>query len=138
MKTEEKHRKQQKKDTTKNRQKFLLNVNGKIDTKMTKPYNTTGSGYKNTNLTPAGTSGGYVSGDNMSDQGLLPVTASGSQTTYVCDGLWFNNSQVDYALVGGSSYDGFLAGAFCVHLHHLVSLSAWSFGAALSCEQPSA
>lgn len=116
----------------------LLNVNGKIYTKMTKPYNTTGSGYKNTNLTPAGTSGGYVSGDNMSDQGLLPVTASGSQTTYVCDGLWFNNSQVDYAIVGGASDNGFLAGAFCVNLYDIVSYSSWDVGAALSCEQPSA
>ena len=79
-----------------------------------------------------------MSGDNMSDQGLLPVTASGSQTTYVCDGLWFNNSQVDYALVGGDSAAGFLAGAFSVSLDCLVSSSGWYGGAALSCEQPSA
>ena len=114
----------------------LLNVNGKIYTKMTKPYNTTGSGYNNTNLVPSGTSGGYISEDKMTEHGLLPVKAAGSQTTYACDGLWFNNSQVDYAFVGGASYHGFLDGALAVSLHDLVSVSYWSIGAALSCEQP--
>lgn len=114
----------------------LMYVSGKIYTKMVKPYNTTGTGYTNTGVTMGGTSGGYCSVTKMTENGRLPVTMSGSQTTYTCDGGWFNASQVDYAIVGGGCYDGVLCGASCVYLNNLVSYAAWSIGAALSCEQP--
>ncbi len=116
----------------------LMYVSGKIYTKMVKQYNTTGSGYTNTGVVMGGTSGGYCSATKMTDQGRLPVTMSGSQTTYTCDGGWFNASQVDYAFVGGYCNYGFLVGASCVHLSNLVSHTSWSIGAALSCEQPAA
>ena len=114
----------------------LMNVSGTIRTKMTPKYNTTGDGYVNTGVTMGGTSGGYCSKTKMTDQGRLPVTMSGSQTTYTCDGGWFNNSQVDYAIVGGACHNGFLCGGSCVNLSNLVSHSGWYIGAALSCEQP--
>lgn len=116
----------------------LMYVSGTIRTKMSPPYNTTGDGYTNTGVTMGGTSGGYCSVTKMTENGRLPVTMSGSETTYTCDGGWFNASQVDYALVGGGCDDGLRVGASCVHLYNLVSDSGWAFGAALSCEQPAA
>ena len=116
----------------------LMYVSGTIRTKMSPPYNTTGDGYTNTGVTMGGTSGGYCSVTKMTENGRLPVTMSGSETTYTCDGGWFNASQVDYALVGGSCYDGLHVGASCVNLGGLVSGSNWNVGAALSCEQPAA
>ena len=108
---------------------------GQSDGSTTDGYNETGSGYIVIgNSTPIGTSGGYISKMLITDNGLIPTIASGSATTYYCDGLWFNNSQVDYALVGGDSYSGFLDGAFCVYLNGLVSNSYWNVGAALSCK----
>ena len=70
----------------------------------------------------------------IADNGLIPTIASGSATTYYCDGLWFNNSQVDYAFVGGSSNDAFLVGALCSALYFASSNTAWSFSASLSCK----
>ena len=114
----------------------LMYVGGKIKTKMVPPYNTTGDGYTDTGVTMGGTSGGYCSVTKMTENGRLPVKMAGSQTTHTCDGGWFNASQVDYALVGGTCSSGFLVGASCVRLNGLVSTSDWSIGAALSCEQP--
>lgn len=116
----------------------LMYVSGAIRTKMSPPYNTTGDGYTNTGVTMGGTSGGYCSVTKMTENGRLPVTMSGSETTYTCDGGWFNASQVDYALVGGDCADGLHVGASCVSLNDLVSSSHWYIGAALSCEQPAA
>lgn len=116
----------------------LMYVSGTIRTKMSPPYNTTGDGYTNTGVTMGGTSGGYCSVTKMTENGRLPVTMSGSETTYTCDGGWFNASQVDYALVGGNCSSGLHVGASCVSLGSLVSHSDWVVGAALSCEQPAA
>lgn len=116
----------------------LMYVSGTIRTKMVKPYNTTGDGYTNTGVAMGGTSGGYISATKMTDQGRLPVTMSGSETTYTCDGGWYNASQVDYALVGGGCNAGLRVGASAVLLSNLVSYSYWVVGAALSCEQPAA
>ena len=116
----------------------LMYVSGTIRTKMSPSYNTTGDGYTNTGVTMGGTSGGYCSVTKMTENGRLPVTMSGSETTHTCDGGWFNASQVEYALVGGLCGSGLLAGASCVALYTPVSYFIWFFGAALSCEQPAA
>ena len=105
---------------------------------MVAPYNTTGDGYTDTGVAMGGTSGGFISATKMTNQGRLPVTMSGSETTYTCDGGWYNASQVDYALVGGYSDDGLPVGASAVALNNLVSVADWYIGAALSCEQPAA
>ena len=70
----------------------------------------------------------------ITDNGLIPTIASGSATTYYCDGLWFNNSQVDYALVGGSSSNTSLVGALYSYLDSATSAATWGIGAALSCK----
>ena len=121
-----------------NRIAGLMNLSGKIYTKEVPPYNTTGSGYTNTGLTPAGTSGGYINLTKMLAAGRVGYTASGSATTYATDGLWFNNSQADYALVGGDWRYAARCGAACLSLSNAASVTNAYVGACLSCEQPAA
>lgn len=116
----------------------LMYVSGTIRTKMYPTYNTDGSGYTNTGVSMSGTNGGYVSTTKMTENGRLPVVCSGSDSTYTCDGGWYNASQVDYAFVGGACFNGLLVGGSAVHLGSLVSHTSWDVGAALSCEQPAA
>lgn len=98
-------------------------------------YNTSGNGYiALSGATPSGTNGGYISNAIMNEYGYFPVTASGSQTTYDCDGLWFNNSQSNYAFVGGGCNDGFLCGALSVYLLDAAAYSSWDFGSSISCK----
>lgn len=94
-------------------------------------YNTTGDGYL-TAGTASGTSGGYINKCVATKGGRIPVTASGSSSTYECDGLWFAASC--FARVGGNWHITLLAGAFCVHLYSAVSYSGSDYGAVLSCK----
>lgn len=120
----------------------LINANGTVKLKLTygkedgstvDGYNTTGSGYIS-HGTMSGTSGGYTSHMHITDRGITPETISGSDSTYYCDGAWFNNSQVDYALVGGDWDGSLLVGCLCVTLYNAVSSAGASVGAALSCK----
>ena len=120
----------------------LINANGTVKLKLTygkqdgstvEGYNTTGSGYIN-HGTMAGTSGGYTSHMNITNRGITPETISGSDSTYYCDGAWFNNGQVDYAFVGGVWRDSLLVGCLYVNLNVAVSRSSTDNGAALSCK----
>ena len=121
-----------------------INANGTQKVKLTRgthdgstatDYNTDGSGYKTiANATPAGTSGGYISSMKTEAFGRLPVTASGSSSTYEADGMWYNNSQVNYACVGGAWAYARMVGPFCANLGNAASGSHSAFGAALSCK----
>ena len=104
--------------------------------KETPEYNTSGTGYTDTGIVPSGTSGGYISAEQGFAYGVVPKTASGSDSTYTPDGLWFAASC--YAFVGGSCDNGLPVGPFALALHVAVSNTSWDFGAALSCEQPAA
>ena len=108
---------------------------GVSDGSTVEGYNLTGSGYiPVASATPAGTSGGYINACKTVGYGRIPYQASGSETTYECDGLWFNNSQVDYACVGGNSSHGALVGAFCSVLNYAASATGWTIGASISCK----
>ena len=108
---------------------------GQFDGSTTDGYNETGSGYISIGgATPIGTSGGYISKTLITNNGLIPTIASGSATTYYCDGLWFDNSKVGYALVGGSSGAVSCVGALGSYLEAASSEARWSFGSALSCK----
>lgn len=120
----------------------LINANGTVKLKLTygkqdgstvEGYNTTGSGYIS-HGTMTGTSGGYTSHMNITNRGITPETISGSDSTYYCDGAWFNNGQVDYAIVGGPWNHGLLVGCLCVSLYSAVSIAGTPIGAALSCK----
>ena len=96
-------------------------------------FNTDGTGYVAIpNSTPSGTSGGYISGWSKSEYGMIPLVASGTSGTYLCDGLWFNNSGTMFALVGGGSYYSWLCGAFFSDLHCWAGNRYWAVAAALS------
>ena len=111
---------------------ILDGANG-IKTKMAPPYNITGSGYHATGVVPSGTSGGFINTHSTTDaDGFVPKTASGSETTYICDGLWFNNGQVDYTLVGGSWPDAGHCGSRGVYLSFDASFTFAAVGSRLS------
>lgn len=95
-------------------------------------YNATGSGYKAvSDATPSGTSGGYISECKFTADGMFAKVASGSDSTYYPDGLWFNNSQVNVARVGGPCAIGLHCG-LAVDLSNAASITYWAVGAALS------
>lgn len=120
----------------------LINVSGSVKVKLTygqqdgsttDGYNLTGSGYI-THGSISGTSGGYISHMNISNRGLTPNTISGSDSTYYCDGAWYNNSQTDIALVGGGWGSAARVGAFYCDLSNAASHASASNGAAISCK----
>lgn len=121
-----------------------INSNGTQKVKLTRgthdgstaiDYNTDGKGYKTiANATPAGSSGGYTSSMKTEAFGRLPVTASGSSSTYEADELYFHNDNIYYACVGGLWDSDLSAGPFCVSLSYVASLSGSGIGAALSCK----
>ena len=117
-----------------------INDNGTLKIKLTYSindgstvvgYNETGDGYITHGS--AGT-GGYISHMNITNRGLTPATTSGSDNTYYCDYTWFNNKQVNYAIVGGRWGHALLVGSCCVVLAYLASSANTNFGAALSCK----
>ena len=112
---------------------MILAGSAGIKVKMTPPYNFDGKDYEATNIVPSGTSGGYVNLASVSDKyGYVPKVASGSETTYMCDGLWFNNSQTDYALVGGDWASAGRCGSRYVSLNDLASNTHAYLGSRLS------
>jgi hypothetical protein len=119
----------------------LINDNGSIKLKLTygtqdgsttTGYNTTGSGYISHGSAPSAS--GYISGMNITVSGLTPKITSGSDSTYYTDNCYVNNSQVNYALVGGPWDSGLFAGAFYCYLYNTASSAYTSRGAALSCK----
>ena len=115
----------------------LLLVNGIYHVKAVPPYNSEGTGYVNTGMTVTGTSGGYTSKMEMaSDIGRIPTVVSGSETTYECDGCWFNAEGVRVALFGGNRSDGSGCGLSFWNVHSLATNVSTYVGASLSCKPP--
>ena len=108
---------------------------GQSDGSTVDGYNADGTGYiEIPNSTPSGSSEGYISKLSFGNYGYIPVISNGSATTYCCDGIVFDNGQIDYALVGGCSDDGYRVGAFCSYLYTAFSSASWRIAAALSCK----
>ena len=121
-----------------------MNVNGTQKVKLTRgtkdgstvsDYNTDGNGYKTVSgATPSGSSGGYINSMKTEGFGRIPVTTSGSSSTFEADGLWYNNSGTMYAFVGGRWRIDLRCGPFCAALSITPSDSYSDYGAALSCK----
>ena len=110
--------------------KFTPNTN---DGSTATAYNKTGSGYINTGITISGTSGGYISSIALAgDYAFVPTVVSGSSSTFIPDGCWFNNSIIGFARFGGASAAGLFCGSFALTVHNAVSVSNWFFGLSLS------
>ena len=108
---------------------------GQQDGTTTDGYNMDGTGYISVSgATPSGTSIAYIGKCSVGEYGLIPYQADGSATTYEPDGLYYNNSLVGYAGVGGRCDSTLFCGAFAVSLGSAVSDSAWSVGASISCK----
>lgn len=116
-------------------QGLIYNTTGKYAVKMHRPYSTTGSGYDAMTFGISGTNGGYQSAHNMGKYGLLPTTVSGSDSTYIPDGCWWNTSQQNFARFGGFGSNGLLVGC-ALDLCNALSHSYWGYGLGLTCEQP--
>ena len=121
-----------------------MNVNGTQKVKLTRgtkdgstvsDYNTDGNGYKTVSgATPSGSSGGYINSMKTEGFGRIPITASGSSSTFEADGLYYSNSGTMYAIVGGSWHFDLLCGPFCALLDIAPSSLYSYYGAALSCK----
>lgn len=103
---------------------------GISDGSTTASYNLTGSGYINTGV--ALSTSGYLNKMDFSSGSNIPSEVSGSETTYYCDRTYANNSQVNYACLGGGCFYGSGAGAFFFGLSDAASNAYWYRGAALS------
>ena len=105
-----------------------------IDGSSANDYNLDGTGYIPLNDISAasGTSGGYISQSQENEYGRFGTVISGSATTYLCDGTWFNNSGTMYPYRGGGSNRGAVCGVFCFDSDDAASYASWSIGAALS------
>ena len=108
----------------------VTNGSTHICIKETPEYNTAGTGYTDTGIVPSGTSGGYINSEQGFAYGVVPKTASGSDSTYTPDGLWYAASC--YALVGGDCLHGLHVGPFALNLNNAVSNTNWNIGAAHS------
>lgn len=125
----------------------LVNANGTIKYKLTYGIedgstgtdyviSTTASaynGYKTGASVPAANNA-YINKMTFDTQQFTPTAASGTASTYFCDGLYTNNNQVDYATRGGRSGHGVSCGVWCLSLIDASSLAYWSIGATPSCK----
>ena len=72
--------------------------------------------------------------------GMFALVANGSEATYYCDKLWYNNNQTNFALFGGSWGYRRSAGVLCcsMDIHHSWTPSSSGVnsgdGASLSCK----
>lgn len=107
---------------------------GQEDGSTVDGYNLDGNGYITIPDSTPGTSSGYISGVIPTEYGIIPVKASGSASTYLCDGLIFDNSKLNYAMVGDRSGNKLLVGAFSTSLDRQVSTTSWSTNACISCK----
>lgn len=116
----------------------LVMKKGRILAKMMPPYNLTGDDYIDTGITFAGSEGGYQKTTKSGRFGRLPVEIGGSSSTYITDGLWFNDSATTIALFGGNCYNGSSCGAACLNLGNSAAGAGWYIGASVFLEQPKA
>lgn len=105
-----------------------------IDGSTAEDYNLDGTGYIPLNDIPAasGSSSGYISQSIENEYGRFGTVVSGSSTTYLCDGGWFNNGIIAYPYRGGSSSHGALCGVSCFSSNSAATHAGWYIGAALS------
>ena len=127
----------------KSMQGYIIDTSGTQKVKMTYDksdgsgvvgYNLDGANYVAiSGATLRGTSGNYIKGYNYGKYGIVPYDASGTDSTYLCDVLWFNNNkQIGYAHVGGCTSNGLACGGFCVMFYYTSVDCSVGLGAALT------
>lgn len=120
----------------------LINASGTFKVKLThstqdgttvSDYNFDGTGYKNGGSVPTA-SASFISAMFFAKNFILPKAVTGSSSTFYTDAFWSNNSQTDYAIVGGYWDSGAGCGVFCLALGSLASYARAHLGASLSCK----
>lgn len=108
-----------------------------VDGSTAEGYNIDGTGYIQLDVpVPSGTSGGYISKVQQAGKyGCFPTVMSGSESTYLCDGCWFNNGIVSYPFRGGDAAAGRICGPFALASAHPATNASWNVSAALSYHQ---
>ena len=71
-----------------------------------------------------------------SDIGRIPTVVSGSETTYECDGCYFNNAIVAVALIGGTRSSASKCGLSCWIVNNPATYVISNIVASLSCKPP--
>ena len=94
---------------------------------------TSTAGYLTDVGTLTGTTGSYISGYVLTPRGIFPKIISGTQTTYIPDGVWFAGT-ASFAYFGGCYLAGLLCGFFALALDHAVSHAGVNVGPTLSCK----
>ena len=126
----------------------LVNVNGTEKYKLTRRKNDGSNANDYVVSTTAADYSGYLTGGSLptasgtyiakmlfDGKAYTPYDmTNGDSTHYYCDGLWTNNSQVDYAFRGGASDNGAPSGAWSLHLAVASSIASWARGASPSCK----
>ena len=99
-------------------------------------FNTTGQGYKVTNEALPSARRSYIQKMKFVENGMSPLTASGTLSAYYCDALWTNNAQVNYAMHGGpcKNVTSPQCGTFCLSLDNVPAAVWCGYGASLSCK----
>lgn len=98
-------------------------------------YNIDGLGYISiANSSLSGSTSGYISKILSVNDVLIPTIISGSATTYYCDGMWYNNSALIYALLGGGTSEDSRVGALCTNFMNASSTTSPLISAAISCK----
>lgn len=121
----------------------LLYINGVFKAKMTPEgsgYNFTGDGYTaiGTGITGAASGSGWQRVTEETEYGNLPVAPlSGSDATFECVYVWYNNAIVAVAIVGGGCNAGSECGARYLDVGDAASWASWGLGASLSLLSPS-
>ena len=120
----------------------LIYANGTIKVKLSPSmkdgstvsnYNTDGTGYiAIPNSTITGTSGGYIKKMLFTVYGMFESEVTGSSSTYYCDGGWFDNAIIAFAVFGGYLDRGAYCGASYVDLITVAGFAGWGVGAPLS------
>ena len=114
---------------------YVKMTKSNIDGSSADDYNIDGTGYIPLTEIPAasGTSGGYISqSKEVGNYGRFSTVVSGSSSTYLCDGTWFDNGIVAYPYRGGDSSNGRFCGVSCFASDYAASFAGWGIGAALS------
>ena len=105
---------------------------GTADGSTATDFNTDGTGYIEHSGALLGTSGQWQSTQAFDTNLMIPSGGGASDSTHMCDHYWVNTGATTYALLGGSSGDGSLCGAFALSLYAAVSYAGWHRGCAPS------
>jgi hypothetical protein len=106
----------------------LLLVDGVWQTKVSPPYNLTGSGYTvhGDFILP---NSGYLKTTQSSEVGSIPKSTDGAASTYYADYFYQSASGIRVSLCGGACSSGSLCGSRCSNVNVTAPASAWNIGA---------